>query len=401
MTQSSRDIWHENAQKALRGADINSLTQQTADGLTRGPLSDASDRPEDFAALPRSAQPLLDGRPWHICAPVRDPDLKFANGQLLRDLKGGASAARISVGENALTLSANDLPRLLEGVHKDLIPITLAPHDDAALFDVFEPLSRMHVNLGLSPRMTGLDALAQKAPKTWSLVTVNAASISEAGGTAAQELAYLAAGIAKSYRVLGAQHGAKHIGAELTTDQDGHMNIAKMRAARRIHARISEAFGAKNAALTLHAISQKRMMQSIDPWTNMLRVMSAGFGAVTGGADYITLRPFTDAIGHADEFGYRIARNMQLLMMEESHLGHVSDPAYGSYFHERMTDKLAQAAWVEFQRIEGEGGFDDLSAFHARIAAGKAERAEHGEPILGVTLHPAENVRKAKVRGTV
>ena len=401
MTHSSRDIWRENAEKALRGAGFETLMRQTEDGVARGPLSDAADRPDSIAALPRSAQPLLDGRPWHICAPVRDPDIKFANGQLLRDLKGGASAARISIGEHALTLGANDVARILEGVHTDLIPITIAPHSNAGVFDLFKPLSDAHINLGLSPDSENLKALAETAPSSWNLVTVNAASISEAGGTTAQELAYMAGGITKTYRVLGAAQGAKHIGAELSTDQDAHMNIAKMRAARRIHARISQAFGADDAALTLHAISQKRMMQSIDPWTNMLRVMSAGFGAVTGGADYITLRPFTDAIGHADEFGYRIARNMQLMMMEESHLGYVSDPAYGSYFHERMTDKLAQAAWAEFQCIEGEGGFDDLSAFHARIAAGKAERAEHGEPILGVTLHPAENIRAAKVRGTV
>ena len=401
MTQFPRDIWRELAEKALRGAEFDTLIRQTEDGIQRGPLSDASDRPENISALPRSAPPLLAGRPWHICAPVRDPDIKFANAQLLRDLKGGASAARISIGDHALTLGANDVPRLMEGVHTDLIPITIAPHDDASVYDLFAPLSEVHLNLGLSPNLDGLADLAKSAPQGWTLVTVNAASVSEAGGTAAQELAYMAAGIAKTYRILGAKLGAKHIGAELTTDQDAHMNIAKMRAARRIHARISEAFEAGDAALTLHAISQKRMMQSVDPWTNMLRVMSAGFGAVTGGADYITLCPFTDAIGHADEFGYRIARNMQLMMMEESRLGQVGDPAYGSYFHERMTDELARAAWTEFQRIEGEGGFEDLSAFHARVADGRAKRAKQGEPILGVTLHPAENVRAAKVRGAV
>ncbi len=401
MTQSTRDIWRENAISALRGAELETLMRRTADGITRGPLSDERDRPSSVAPLPRSAPPLLAGRPWHICAPVRDPDIKFANAQLLRDLNGGASAARISIGNHALTLGANDVARIMEGVHTDLIPMNIAPHNNAPLFDLFKPLGKAHLNLGLSPDAPNLKALAKTAPSSWSLVTVNAAAMSEAGGTAAQELAYMAAGIAKAYRVLGAHLGAKHIGAELTTDQDGHMNIAKMRAARRIHARISDIFGADDAALTLHAISQKRMMQSIDPWTNMLRVMSAGFGAVTGGADYITLRPFTDVIGHADEFGYRIARNMQLMMMEESHLGQVSDPAYGSYFHERMTDELAQAAWTEFQRIEGEGGFDDLSAFHARVAKGKTARAEKSEPILGVTLHLAENVRAAKVRGTV
>jgi len=192
------------------------------------------------------------------------------------------------------------------------------------------------------------------------------------------------------------------MGVELTTNQDGHLSIAKLRSARRIYARIAENFGVTDAPLSLHTITSKRMMQSTDPWTNMLRVMSAGFGAVIGGADFITTRPFTDAIGHATGFGHRIARNMQLMMMEESHLGQVKDAAFGSYFHERMTESLAQAAWAEFQRIEAEGGLDNIEPFKARIKAAAKARAEKAEPILGVTLHPLDKDsttnREAKVR---
>jgi len=144
------------------------------------------------------------------------------------------------------------------------------------------------------------------------------------------------------------------------------------------------------------------MMQSTDPWTNMLRIMSAGFGSVIGGADFITTRPFTDAIGHATGFGHRIARNMQLMMMEESQLGQVKDAAYGSYFHERMTDSLARAAWTEFQQIESEGGIDNIEPFKARIKAAAKVRQEKADPILGVTLHPLDNdssaFREARIR---
>jgi len=134
----------------------------------------------------------------------------------------------------------------------------------------------------------------------------------------------------------------------------------------------------------------------------MLRVMSAGFGAVIGGADYITTRPFTDAIGNATGFGHRIALNMQLMMMEESHLGQVKDAAYGSYFHERMTDSLAKSAWTEFQQIESEGGLLNIEPFKARVKAAANARKEKADPILGVTLHPLKNAstayREAKVR---
>ena len=117
----------------------------------------------------------------------------------------------------------------------------------------------------------------------------------------------------------------------------------------------------------------------------------------------MTLRPFTDVIGGATPFGYRAARNMQLLMMEESHLGTVSDPAHGSYFHEHMSEELAQAAWTKFQAIEASGGIKAYlgsNQYKADIEAAAAARTERGEPVLGVTLHKADPLREAKTRGT-
>jgi methylmalonyl-CoA mutase len=91
------------------------------------------------------------------------------------------------------------------------------------------------------------------------------------------------------------------------------------------------------------------------------------------------------------------------MMMEESHLGQVRDAAFGSYFHEHMTDQLAQAAWAEFQQIERDGGIETIDPFKARIKAAAKAREEKAEPILGVNLHPLEKdstaYREAKVRG--
>jgi len=92
---------------------------------------------------------------------------------------------------------------------------------------------------------------------------------------------------------------------------------------------------------------------------------------------------------------------MQLMMMEESHLGQVNDVAHGSYFHERMTEQLAQTAWTEFQAIEAGGGIEALietGVLAQSIQAAKTERDKKNAPILGVTLHPADNIRPAKLR---
>jgi len=402
--EASETDWQDLVKKGLRGAKFESLTRRTDDKLVRGPLSDMTNTADKINALPRAGAPLLNDRPWHITVPVREADLTHANTQALEDLTGGASALRITLGEKGVYVkNINEMKRLLDKVYTNLIPITLAPNIEIDNIALLKDFKDANVYLGLSPKTESLSDIVQDIPVSWRLITINAVRVHDTGGTEAQELAYFAASAAYAYRILG-KEAAKHIGVELTTNQDGHLSIAKLRAARRIYARIAESFGVTYAPLSLHTIPSKRMMQSTDPWTNMLRVMSAGFGAVIGGADFITTRPFTDANGHGTGFGHRIARNMQLMMMEESHLGQVQDAAYGSYFHERMTESLAQAAWAEFQQIESEGGLSNIEPFKARIIMAAKAREEKADPILGVTLHPLEQdstaYREARVRRT-
>ena len=396
--QASKADWEALVKKGLRGAEFESIGKTTDDDIPRGPLSTADDLPPTIAPLPRTSAPLLEGRPWHITTQVSDPDISYANHQALKDLEGGASALRLSLCERGITLqNKNEMKRLLDQIYMNLVPIIVGPNNKIENAALFEDFKDAHIYLGLGPKTDGLEKLATNLPKNWRLLTINAARVHDTGGTEAQELAYFAASAAHAFRRLG-KSAAKHMGAELTTNQDGHLSIAKLRAARRIYARIAENFEVYDAPINLHVVTSTRMMQSTDPWTNMLRVMSAGFGAIIGGADFITTRAFTHTLGTPTEFGNRIARNMQLMMMEESHLGQVQDAAYGSYFHERMTDSLAQAAWNEFQTIESEGGLDNIDPFKDRIKAAAKTRDEKDEPILGVTLHPAENNRDAKVR---
>ena len=93
-----------------------------------------------------------------------------------------------------------------------------------------------------------------------------------------------------------------------------------------------------------------------DPWVNMLRTTIACAGGAFGGADAITVLPFTWALGKPDAFARRIARNTHLVLQEESSLGRVIDPAHGAWFIEKLTDELAQRSWALFQDIEAKGG---------------------------------------------
>lgn len=412
----SREDWMTRVQKGLKGAEFESLVKRTDDDLVRGPFFSDQDRPKETATQLRLKSPLLDERAWHMCSPVRDPDIRFANKQVLADLQGGASALDITLSNNAINLTSRaDLKRLLEGVWLNLVPLRFNigsnPAETTDLIKSYEPLSESVVDLGLdpvslalsgaAPEIISLESALEDLPASWTALRIDAASIHDQGGTEAQELSVMAASAAHYWR----QYGPKtKLSIRLAADRDGHLGIAKIRAARQILKRIAEVFGA-DTNIPIHAATSLRMMQTVDPWTNLLRVMAAGFGAVCGGADYLTLRPFTDAPSDrprlATPFGYRIARNMQLMMMEESHLGQVNDPAHGSYFHEALTQKIAETAWTEFQAIESGGGIEEVMSsetLQKSIAAAKTERDAKNDPILGVTLHRAEETKPAKLR---
>lgn len=397
--------WEALVEAGLKGGSLADLMRQTEDGIRRGPLFTASDRPEAVTPLPRSNAPLLDGRPWHICAPVRDPDLAFANQQMLDDLKGGASSARVTLGDLGVKVTRTaDIDRLFEGVYTDLIPINFRDATNTQIDTIFgaTTLHTAHVNLGLDiiDNTAAIKDITAQCPKSWRAITLRAANVHESGGTNAQELAVMAGSVVMAMNTLGPEMAHAHMSLELAADRDAHLTIAKIRAARRIYARIAQSYGLDDLSVPIHTVTSLRMMQTQSPWTNMLRVMSAGFGAVIGGADFVTLRPFTDALGGATPFGYRTARNMQVMMMEESHLGQVRDPAFGSYFHERVSNDLAQTAWSKFQDIQAQGGIERYVTGPMKddIHTAKNDRKDKAAPIVGVTLHQADPLREPALR---
>jgi methylmalonyl-CoA mutase len=185
----------------------------------------------------------------------------------------------------------------------------------------------------------------------------------EAGASAGQELAFmLASGVAHLRAMEGAGVGPAEASPlilfTLSAGPDVIVEIAKLRAARLLWARVMEACGAAPAqrAMALQAITSRRMMTRHDAWTNILRATAACFAAAAGGADVITVLPMTTPLGEASAQARRLARNTQIILMEESHLGRVADPGGGAFAIERLTADLAETAWGLFQKIEAEGG---------------------------------------------
>ncbi|NUU20119.1 MAG: methylmalonyl-CoA mutase, partial [Streptomycetaceae bacterium] len=231
-------------------------------------------------------------------------------------------------------------------------------------------------------------------------IAVDGQPYHEAGASEAQELgAATAAGVAYLRALTAAgldtdtALGLLEFRFAATADQ--FLTIAKLRAARRVWARVAQASGAASGAQKQHAITSWSMATKRDPWVNMLRTTVAAFAAGVGGADAVTVRPFDAALGLPDAFARRIARNTQSLLLEESDLAQVIDPAGGSWYVEKLTDDLAHAAWAFFQEIERAGGITAAlgSGLVAdRVAAVRAARdkavATRKDPITGVSEFP-------------
>ena len=436
------DAWRAEADKALKGAPFERLIAKTVDGIERGPLFTRADLAEAGETGAPGAAPFIRGRmaepdaylPWGVRQSVDHPDPEIANAHILQELSGGASeiALRIDpLGETGVAArTLEELKTTLDGVMLDLAPVHLQPSrmapQSAALFlalleqSDLDPAS-IKGGLGLSPigqkslagggaaslterltRTAEAAAYAAEAFPQIKTVAITASAIHEAGGSEAQEIAFACAGGA-SYMRAFIDHGltpdqaARALEFSIAADADIHLTIAKLRAARRAWARVAEAFGVSEEAraMTLHVVTSARMLTARDPFTNLIRNACAGLAAAAGGADSLTVRPFTDALGPATPFARRLSRNLQVLLMEESHLGKTADPAGGGFLHETLGARIAAAGWAVFQEIERQGGLFETvksgwlqgrieQSLHARrqtLAVGK-------DALIGVSAYP-------------
>ncbi|MFC9281752.1 methylmalonyl-CoA mutase family protein [Streptomyces collinus] len=430
------DATHEQWQRLVEGvlrksgkevsgeAAEDALSTTLEDGLRTRPLYTARDGAPD-PGLPGFAPYLRGGRPegnttggWD----VRQRHAALTDGAVLGDLENGVTSLWLVLGEGGIPVA--DLPRALDGVYLDLAPVVLDAGADteaaaAALLRLYEDRGvdpkTVRGNLGADPlghqARTGTPrdlapaaALAARCAEQYPglrALTVDALPYHEAGGSAAQELgASLATGVAYLRELTGAGLTVEAACAQLefryAATADQFLTIAKLRAARRLWGRIAEVSGAPDAgAQVQHVVTSPVMMARRDPWVNMLRTTVATLAAGVGGADSVTVLPFDHALGLPDAFARRIARNTSTILMEESHLARVIDPAGGSWYVERLTDELAHAAWEFFRSIERDGGqAAGLRSGRLRtdLATTWAERskklAKRREPITGVSEFP-------------
>ncbi|MFQ5626311.1 MAG: methylmalonyl-CoA mutase subunit beta, partial [Methyloligellaceae bacterium] len=401
--------WLALANKALKGADFgNTLISHSRDGVEIKPLYTRADEPDADRAGAPGAAPFIRGfratagePPWHIRQLHATTGPEETNAAILEDLEGGATAIALQIaapGQCGLKLSSvDDLNRALDGVALDLAGVWLeAGHnaakaasalqqvwsirgigDDDAIggfgADPFGVMARTGGHpLSLEQALGEMATLASRTHDRFRKVTavlVDARPYHGGGGSEAQELGCLCATMAAYLRAmesegLAPKDGLAQMEFTLACDTDLFANIAKLRAARALVSRIADVSDACEAlpGVRLHAMTSFRMFSRHDPYVNILRTTIASAAAIFGGADSLSVLPFTYVLGQPDAFARRIARNIQIILLEESSLGAVTDPAGGSWYVESLTQELAEKAWELFQTIESQGGMADALA---------------------------------------
>ncbi|MFG1702068.1 methylmalonyl-CoA mutase family protein [Nonomuraea sp. M3C6] len=413
---TSRDDWRALAVEVLRrsgveaGSPEEALSSATYDGLTIAPLYDLDDLPGD-PGLPGAFPYVRGSRPapgWDVRQRHAVPDPEA----LPADLEHGVTSLWLVVGDGAIPVDS--LATVLRDVYLDLAPVVLEAGGRAR--EAAEVLFGLAAARGTAPRgnlgasgAAGLELALRCVAEFPGLraVTVDATPYHDAGGSDAEELGCsIAQGVAELRVLTGGGLSVEQALGQLefryAATDDQFATIAKLRAARRLWARIAEVCGAaESGGQRQHAVTSSAMMTVRDPWVNLLRTTLACFAAGVGGAEAVTVQPFDACLGLPDAFSRRIARNTQSLLLEESGLGRVIDPAGGSWYVERRTADLAERAWAWFQEIEAAGGVTAASRLvSARLAATRARRdddiAHRRFPITGVTEFP--NVHETPLR---
>jgi methylmalonyl-CoA mutase len=427
--------WRRLAEAAIEGARFEDRLQSlTAGGLVIESLYGRAPN----ALLAPGRRP---GAPWQVLQRIDHPDSAVARTQALEDLEGGANGILL-VGAGSIGARGYGLRPELDGLEPVLDAVDLesgiaiecdfgfritplaaplatllrrrstAPEGVNIRFGI-DPLGSaallrdLHIGVeaGFKPAPTG-ESIARLAHELAaagfrrSLFCADGRIVHDAGGTEAQELAFvLASGIA-TLRALEAggivlDDARRMIFFRLTADTDQFLTIAKFRALRRLWERVEASCGLAPEPIFISAETAWRIMTRYDPTVNIVRATIAAFAAGIGGVDAIAVLPFTAARGLPDPFARRIARNTQLVLLQEANVARVADPTAGTGWSEDLTAKLCHAAWALLQEIETTGGASvalQTGLIQTKVAAARAEReravATGREALVGINEYP-------------
>ena len=415
--------WRSLVEKSLKGKPFEkAMTSRTYDDVEIKALYTAENSTV-------GARPAMRDGDWQIAVPHWNPDAAATNAAILEDLERGANVIALRLQAGAFSgIPADKLEQVLDGVYLNMAGFQLVPGEEfqassAAMLKLLasrgHDAAEIQGCLGIDPistlaqtgrLLTSVDEAVQNAAETAISVSATYPNIETflvdgglyhiGGASEAQELGLMLATGLQYLRAMEAagldlETAAKQIRFSLVADADIYITIAKFRAARLLWAQVLESCGVTGVGMKLSGVTSLRMMSVRDPWVNILRGTTACFAAGIGGADTICVLPHDTMLGVSGKSARRVARNIQIILQEESSLSKVIDPAAGALSFESITLDLSTKAWEYFKKIEFNEGIvnslekgivqQDLLEVWAKKAKNIASRRD---PITGVSEFP-------------
>jgi methylmalonyl-CoA mutase len=364
--------WREVVEKDLKGADFaRKLVRETYAGLQVEPL---------YTEAKTNQVPLPEISDWDIRQEHNHPDQEVVKKNIQLDLDGGCTSILLRSdpsGKKGIVLDS--LEEVLQGYEG---PVALEggfrfAETSAKLLEYWkgktprgallcDPIGAMivtgKVEKSIEEAIVSMAKISAKCVEFDEVTVpkVSACVFHDAGADEVQELAFTMSIALHYLRAMEDEGIAPAVAVKqlqfcypVSTQFFG--DIAKLRAARIMWERIVVASGG-SAKMQMHCRTSQRMLTKVDPWVNILRNTTAVFAGAVGGADIMTVLPHDQLLGLSSRQARRIARNIQVVLQEESRLGFVADPASGSYFIESRTSELAEKAWQKLQQVEADGG---------------------------------------------
>jgi methylmalonyl-CoA mutase len=433
----SGEQWMAKITADLKGADFKKkLVWKTREGLEVMPFYRQEDLekvhhkgflPGDYPFV-RGAR--VSDNNWLVRQDITVKDYSEANRKALEILMKGVTSLGFVI-DNPDTINVENITLLLNGIHLESLEINFVTHGRArellaslksVMWAAGTDLNRIKGSIAADPlgRLVaagklcvtveeGLDYLADMVREAEDIpglrcVIPSGLLFSNTGAGQVTELAnvlsmgneYMAALTARGIKP---EVASSKIGFTFGIGSDFFPEMARLRAARMLWALVVKGYGPRsetNMLMNIHSVTGRWNKTLYDPYVNMLRTQTEAMSAVLGGADTVTVEPFDIIFRDPDDFSERIARNQQLLLMEESHLGMVADPGAGSYYLENLTSMIAREAWKMFIAIETEGGF--LAAIRKGViqknireasSTRKEDISKRRETILGTNQYPS------------
>jgi methylmalonyl-CoA mutase len=432
--------WKAEAEKLLKGAPFDKIMRtETVEGITLEAIYNAEDitdipfvntKPGFFPYVRGSSFAKMVVNGWDIqqeLDPLPPPEW---NELTIQALLKGQNAIRVQIDKET------PIAELFKGISLEHIHIDIeAPLD---LLHIYQMYEQYCIDRGISisdikgsvsgdavkclaehgslkvPMDKKLDEIAAVTKKTiasktqLNTIMIDVSIYNDSGSSAVDDLGMMASTLAfyadeLLKRGLTANEVFARTTVVMAVGNNLFMEISKLRATRYIYAKIAEAYGAdkENARMRLHVRTSTYTKTYYDPWVNILRTTTETFSAVIGGCDSLHVTPFDTAIGESDEFSRRIARNQQIILLEESHLNAVNDPAGGSYYVEALTHMLIKHGWEYFLNTEDMGGI--MVAFESGKIREKIDKSHEyrlknaetrKDALVGTSTFPNLNEKK-------